>query len=185
MTTMLELADEICNDPRIFTRDWNHSLDGLKLVIVEKLALRQAAPGGGERIAELETQLECALAGEATWKSCAESWQEAADSGGAVVDKVRTKLVYIKRWRTIIRVPECYADEIVAALQLSALPQEAPAQAQAARESLDYELRVLRSALQEISRLAPEERVIPLDRAFATVREMAAIARNALGATIE
>jgi hypothetical protein len=38
----------------------------------------------------------------------------------------------------------------------------------------------LRISLDKISRLAPEEIVIPLDRAFAIVREMASIARNAL-----
>jgi hypothetical protein len=42
------------------------------------------------------------------------------------------------------------------------------------------EIRALIAALEQIARLAPEEKVIPLDRAFATVREMASIARNEL-----
>ena len=38
----------------------------------------------------------------------------------------------------------------------------------------------LRIALDQIAKLAPDERTIPLDRAFAIVREMAIIARDAL-----
>jgi hypothetical protein len=37
-----------------------------------------------------------------------------------------------------------------------------------------------REALRQIADLAPEERTIPLDRAFAILREMASIARNEL-----
>lgn len=48
------------------------------------------------------------------------------------------------------------------------------------RMAAENEVSRLRQALAEIARLAPEEKVIPLDRAFATVREMASIARNAL-----
>lgn len=44
-------------------------------------------------------------------------------------------------------------------------------------------LRGYRGALNQITGLAPEERTIPLDRAFAIMREMASIARNALGET--
>ena len=42
-TQAKQIADEICNDPRIFTFDWNHSLEGLRLVIEEKLASLPAA----------------------------------------------------------------------------------------------------------------------------------------------
>lgn len=38
------------------------------------------------------------------------------------------------------------------------------------------------AALRQIADLAPEERVIPLDRAFFIVREMASVARNELSA---
>jgi hypothetical protein len=55
-----------------------------------------------------------------------------------------------------------------------------PALAQRTVDAGDGEIKRLRNALSKIAGLAPEERVIPLDRAFATVREMASIARDAL-----
>lgn len=37
-----------------------------------------------------------------------------------------TKVVYVKRWRTLVKLPAKYADEIVAALRIPDLPQTAP-----------------------------------------------------------